>query len=240
MLDTCLTNGNAYNDTGINIGETGLGYGDDAECPREDCNLDRVLSRHRVAETIEVANLAALLVKEVEKLSNKQRGPYGRMVGVGQCECGQIWKAVSGRPLADQVTRRVSTGVGKFCNEVNIAPGDGFMQNVVAANNQWKCAALKIISNAAGHKLIALSEKWVGNPRKDGIGRYPKFIGAITRFSFPYQTFQGMLISSPDWRPDRVAGAPPGNEIPSGDSVPSCGTCQAFLPALVCKMTPCG
>src|SRR5262245_34669272 len=50
LMDSCLTNGNAYNDTGVNQGDPELGYGDDAECPRTDCRLDRDLSKHRIPE----------------------------------------------------------------------------------------------------------------------------------------------------------------------------------------------
>jgi hypothetical protein len=115
------------------------------------------------------------------------------------------------------------------------------MRHIVAANPNWKCAALKIISNAGSHRITGLSEKWVGNskPAARGGGRYPKFVGGMTDFLLPVASLV-RAVYVPSSRSDRVQGAPPSNEVPAGGSVPSCGTCQTFLPALICEMKPCG
>jgi len=241
LLDSILTNGNAYNDTGVNLGEPQLGYGDDAPCPRVDCRLDRVLERHRVPETKALANLCDELVTYVQGLPKRMRGPYGRMVGVGQCKCGTIYKAVSGAEMAgaDLANATAAPPAATLRNAVTIT--DGFTAHLVAANPTWRCAALKIISSAGAHQIVGLSEKWVGNPRPEakGGGRYPKYVGAVTEFLLPVATLVGVSYV-PASRADRVAGQGPGNEIPSGGSIPSCGTCQTFLPAFICEMQPCG
>jgi hypothetical protein len=234
LMDSILTNGNAYNSTGVDLGTPELGYSDDAECPREDCKLGRVLSKHRVPETPTVANLCAQLVKEAESLSKTQLGRYGRMVGVGQCECGRTYKAISGPGMSPPGTNPPGIAVG----DAVAAPGDSFMASVIAVNPGWQCAALKIMSNAGGHKIIAVSEKWVGRKKPDGT-RFPKYVGGNTAFHFPVRGADGALVGHPDQRSDRVQGAPPENEIPTGGSVPSCGKCQVFLPALICEMNPC-
>jgi hypothetical protein len=117
--------------------------------------------------------------------------------------------------------------------------GDILMGAIMAVNPGWQCAAVKILSNAGAHRIVALSEKWVGKPKKDGTGRFPKFIGAATEFIFPIATLVGPTLV-PSSRSDRVRGSGPSDEIPSGGSVPSCGKCQTFLPALICEMKPCG
>jgi hypothetical protein len=230
-----MTNGNAYNDAGITLGTKQLGYGDDADCPRGDCRLNRVLADHRVPETVAIANLCAELVKEVEKLGKGQRGPFGRMVGVGQCRC-TTYKAMSGRAVADQVGEKLGDAppAATFVNTVTVPAGDPFMQEVMAANPEWTCAATKIVSAAGGHRLLALSEKWVGNPNKTG-GRYPKFMGESTKFRFPLCDAAGAVVGM---QPDKIPGDER-DEVPSGESIPSCGRCQKLLPALICETEPC-
>jgi hypothetical protein len=157
------------------------------------------------------------------------------MIGVGICKC-QIWKAVSGVPMEGDVLERVN-GPG-FCNTAADLPGDNLFSVIQATNPQWQCAALKILSNAQGHQIVALSEKWYGNRR--GTRRSVKYVGGSTNFTLPVAIAGGtMFWPMASSRPDRVAGQGPSNEIPHGGSVPSCGTCQTFLPALICTMEPC-
>jgi hypothetical protein len=235
MLDAILTNGNTYNDGGVTIGAKLVNYGDDTVCPRVDCKLNRVVADHQVPETPAIKGLCAELVKEVEKLNNKQRGPYGRMVGVGQCRC-KTYKAMSGYPVSKQVADRLSPAPppALFHNDVTVPTGDPFMSEVMAANEEWKCAATKIISSAGGHRLLALSEKWVGNPKKDG-GRHPKYMADKSKFRFPLHDAAGAVVV---FQPDKIAGDVR-DEIPSGESIPSCGKCQKLLPALICETEPC-
>jgi hypothetical protein len=239
MLDSCLTNGNAYNDTGVNVGQTGLGYGDDAECPRDDCKLGRVIAKHRIPETHDMA----LAAEDVgSDLARGPKGPLkksraGRMVGAAICECGTLWKAVSGAPLGPDhpcVRNQFGPRPG-FCNTVG-AGHDSYMSRVLNANPEWSCAALKILNNAKGHTILAMSEKWVGK-EADG-GRKPKTF-STQDFTFPVSLSNGLGVVLPASVDDWIPGASD-DPIPSGGSVPSCGTCQTFLPALVCEMTPCG
>lgn len=230
LLDSNMTNGNAYNSTGVDLGEPELGYGDDAECPRVDCKLGRDLQAHRVRETPQIADLCSELVKEVEKMTKKQIGRIGRMVGVGQCGC-TTYKAVSGSP------KTPTTGpAGTVCDTVQVfPPGDVYMGAVLAVNN-WVCAAVKIISNAGGHRLLALSEKWVGANEK-GVRKPKTFV--VTEFILPVATLIGPS-AVPSSRSDRVRGQKPEQtEVQSGGSVPSCGKCQTFLPAMICETKPC-
>jgi uncharacterized Zn-binding protein involved in type VI secretion len=237
MLDAILTNGNTYNDAGVTLGTKYVSYGNDEPCPRMDCRLNRVLADHKIEETPAIADLCAQLVKEVEGLSNKQRGPYGRMVGVGQCKC-KTYKAMSGFAVADQVASKLGAAAppATFVPDVTIPTGDPFMQEIMTVNNTWKCAATKIISSAGGHRLLALSEKWVGNPDKKKGGRFPKFMGDASKFIFPLFGSEGGVVVN---QADKIA-SDPRVEIPSGDSVPSCGKCQKLLPALICQTDPCG
>jgi uncharacterized Zn-binding protein involved in type VI secretion len=235
MLDSSLTNGNAYNDTGMNVGQTGLGYGDDAECPRDDCKLGRVLAKHRVPETHDMELACEDFAGQVGTglRGHLKKSRAGRMVGVGICECGQKWKAVSGPPIP---ATNPMAGQAGFCNDVAPMAGDAYMGRVMGLNPEWSCAALKILSNASGHKIVALSEKWVGKEVTGG-GRRPKTF-STQNFTFPVNTSGGFGVAIPAAVSDRIPGAPEGS-IPSGGSVPSCGTCQTFLPALVCEMKPC-
>src|SRR5262245_8386688 len=238
LLDSILTNGNAYNDTGVNVGQTGLGYGDDSVCPRTDCRLDRVIERHRVPETHDMALACEDFSDEVSRSLNRCSNSFqkkwnrvpGRMIGVGICECGTLWKAVSGAPIPDGNPIR---GLSRFIATIGPLAQDAFMRDVTESVPTLSCAALKITSNAAGHRIVALSEKWLGRLNADGT-RTPK--------TYSQQLFTVRLPRG--WDPsrllphDRIPGAPEG-PIPSGDSVPSCGTCQTFLPAVICQMDPC-
>jgi len=226
MMDSCLTNGNAYNDTGMNLGQTGLGYGDDAECPRNDCKLGRVIAKHRIPETHDMAMEADDFASEVQQSTVKMRA--GRMVAFAICDCGTKWKAISGRPLPEGSP---FVGTPGFLNDIGPLAGDSYMSSAVGQNPSWNCAALKILSNAAGHTILALSEKWVS---KKGL---PKtFI--VQEFLFPVVLPSGLGLTIPASVSDRIPGAT-AQSIPPGGSVPSCGKCQTFLPALVCEMKPC-
>ena len=79
----------------------------------------------------------------------------------------------------------------EFINAVASRPADAFFTTVIKENPNWDCAALKILSRAAGHKFIALTEKWVGSeiPEKKkadfpGWTRYPKFMARPRLFYF--------------------------------------------------------
>jgi hypothetical protein len=252
LLDSCLTNGNAYNDTGVDLGKPQLGYADDAKCPREDCKLGHDLAKHRIPETDAIAQACADFVKEAEKLGGK-KGPYGRMIGVGMCEHPQLFKAVSGAPMSPVTSAGVSSGPGAgsvggvamnavLSNTVSARPGDAFFTAVLKENPRWECAALKILSNA-GHLFVALSEKWVGSEipadkqaKNKGRTRYAKFMLQAQKVIFPVVAPGGEAVMREI--EDKIPGSP-GDEIEHGGSVPSCGRCQALLPSLACEMTPC-
>jgi Toxin PAAR-like domain len=239
LLDSVLTNGNSYNDTGVNIGQTGLYYGDDMVCPREDCRLDRVIERHRVPETHDMSLACEDFSDQVtggvagssRSFQKRFNRGAGRMLGVGICECGRLWKAVSGAPIPDG---NPILGINGIQNTIGALAQDAFMTGVRESVPTWSCAALKIISNASGHKIVALSEKWLGSPAEGG-GRTPKTYSQQL-FNVVLPSGLGVSIPLPY---DQIPGAPAG-PIPSGDSVPSCGTCQTFLPAVICQMDECG
>jgi hypothetical protein len=236
LMDPLLTNGNAYNDLGITIGSPQLGYGDDSLCPRDDCKLQRVIAKHRLPETVKVANMcsefAAECVAKVPKHMNPGRGP-GHMVGVGLCECNQTFKAISGGDLNPGQAGGMGDG---FCNTVGI-PLDLHTSLMLNSNRKtWKCAALKILSNAGNHKIVALSEKWVGRIQPDGTRLSKTFVKQ--KFPFPLALGNGTLFIVNIMRRDRILGNRQ-RSVPSGDSVPSCGKCQAMLPAFICEMKPC-
>jgi hypothetical protein len=152
------------------------------------------------------------------------------MLGVGICECGRLWKAVSGAPIPDG---NPILGINGIQNTIGALAQDAFMTGVRESVPTWSCAALKIISNASGHKIVALSEKWLGSPAEGG-GRTPKTYSQQL-FNVVLPSGLGVSIPLPY---DQIPGAPAG-PIPSGDSVPSCGTCQTFLPAVICQMDEC-
>jgi len=251
MLDPILTNGNAYNDVGITGGTKQLGYGDDAKCPRPVCKLDHELPKHRIVETPAVAALCDEFIAESKKKVPHRLTPsggHGRMVGVGLCMCGTIFKAISGPPdipegeQAKFKPKKPKSGEAvikmQFCNAVIPPVDDLFFSDIVLeSNRKWSCAALKILTNAAGHFLLALSEKWVGKEDENGVATPKTF--SRQNFRFPIQTGPESLFIAPIGRDDLVRGSD-GAPIPSGGSVPSCGQCQALLPALVCEMKPCG
>jgi uncharacterized Zn-binding protein involved in type VI secretion len=237
LLDANLTNGNAYNTTGLDLGETGLGYGDDIECPRMDCDLDRDMEQHRIEETIDVAIMCAAFSQEcvdkAPKIMNSKR-TVGKMVGVAICKCNTVWKAISGAPIKDKNV--VKTFGSTFHNTVGDRPRDLFFTLIQAVNPGWQCAALKILSNAGSHKIVAMSEKWVG--RHDDNGQRIAKTYSVQNITFPIAMWDGTLRESKTKRADQVRGGPEG-PLPSGSSIPSCGKCQTFLPALICKNKPC-
>jgi hypothetical protein len=106
------------------------------------------------------------------------------------------------------------------------------MGEILAANPHWVCAATKIFSQASGHKIVALLERWVGAV-KDGKRHAKKMTGATTT-AFPLARL-GVLIRN---IPDTVAGFDR-HEVETGGGVPSCGRCQSFLPAYICEQTQC-
>ena len=234
LLDSILTNGNAYNDTGLNLGEPGIGYGDDAVCPRADCKLERVIAKHRLPEKKEVKDLCAEFVKYVDENVNLKKARAGRMVGVGVCECGGVYKAISGPPLPPD--HPLVGDDPNFRNSVGAAlPGDRLWAIALDNNPTWSCAALKILNNAGSHTIVALSEKWVGKEHKGR--RIPKTF-SIQSFIFPINIPGLPNTRLPATASDKIPGLSE-DPIPHGGSVPSCGTCQTLLPALVCEMKPC-
>jgi hypothetical protein len=240
LLDPLLTNGNTYNDAGITIGEPQVIYGNDQKCPRPNCKLDYDIAKHGVSnEDPDVVKLCQQLAKEVESWGNGRRGPWGRMIGVAKCKHGGVYKAVSGQGYEHEkdiknLQNELLGGAGILHNAVKVPEGDAFMSAVVAANPSWQCAAVKILTNASGHQIIALLEKWVGN--KKGEARVKKYLGGTTTAVFPLGGRRKLVRLMRD----HVEGTEgKHNEIDSGGSVPSCGRCQAFLPALICEMKPC-
>lgn len=233
MLDPLLTNGNTYNDTGVTLGTPQVAYGDDAVCPRQECKLDWIIEKHRIPETLKVAGLCTDFAVECTKKVPKkimERFP-GRMVGVALCKCGQVFKAISGPELSNAKVKEMGMG---FCNSV-AGSGDTFLDVVTGANPKWKCAALKIMSEAgSSHTIVAMSEKWVGSP--DGDKRTPKTF-VKQDYTFPVKWGAGFYPLAKS-RHDRRSGVKH-DSLPSYASIPSCGKCQALLPAWVCEMPPC-
>ncbi|HLQ43862.1 MAG TPA: SMI1/KNR4 family protein [Planctomycetaceae bacterium] len=135
------------------------------------------------------------------------------MIGVGLCECNTTWKAVSGPPAPASEAAKIPEVPGSvFCNAVVERPGDNFFSVTKVLNPTWECAAVKILSNASGHKIVALSEKWLGK-KAGGVRRAKTF--STQDFTFPVANLDGSLNPLPMSRSDRVAGAPEG-PIPSG------------------------
>jgi uncharacterized Zn-binding protein involved in type VI secretion len=240
LLDSCLTNGNTYNTTGVDDGEKELRYGDDLKCPRPNCKLGHVIEKHRIPESKasgiaeECRNFCDEVDNAVAGSSNSFRKRWnrgaGHMVGVGRCMCGKLYKAISGPPA--DAGHPLATLVGS-CNDIGPLAADPFMTDVRGGLDNWSCAALKIISNASGHKIIALSEKWIGTRMEDGSRRGKTYMQHLERV----QTSLGFSIQIP-LPHDKIPGAPD-EPIPSGGSVPSCGRCQTYLPAVICEMTAC-
>lgn len=263
--ENTLTNGNGYNGISIAVGEPdvvflGLTYFDDAECPREECELGRDLAQHR-ADARGAAALSQSLYNIISDsgISNNKLGG-GRMVGIGICHCGNIFQAISGDVEENSTLDRIlHEFVGLPCEE--LVPVDREFDALVAAQTHqegegrervvhgarggdWVCAAAKIMTNAArsGHRIKSISERWIGKKRANGI-RDPKDV------TFAYDVFVPDH-SPPDaaWPRRRVSDWPrprgplslpseadePSRVVRSGGQVPSCGTCQALLPALIC------
>jgi hypothetical protein len=79
----------------------------------------------------------------------------------------------------------------------------------------------------------------VGKEDKDNGGaRFPKTYSS-QKFIYPVVMADGSPGYQAVERDDRPPGASK-DSIDSGGSVPSCGQCQALLPALICEMKPCG
>jgi hypothetical protein len=73
-------------------------------------------------------------------------------------------EAISGAPMPNPDAMNPQPPGTQVFNNVGARPGDAFFASLMGSNepNFWQCAALKILSNASGHKLYGLSEKWVG------------------------------------------------------------------------------
>jgi len=231
LLDPLLTNGNTYNDAGITIGEPQVIYGNDQRCPRPNCKLDFDIAKHGVSnDDLEVIELCQQLVREVESWS-RDSGAWGRMVGVAKCKCGGVYKAVSGEGPED-------SGVGKLCPPVKVPEGDAFLSDVVAANPGWSCAAVKILTNAGDHMIEFLLEKWVGTRPYKLTGMVKGKVADLTTTAvFPLSDGKGGWAREIEKHVEGTKGKL--KEIGSGGSAPSCGRCQAFLPALICEMKSC-
>jgi uncharacterized protein DUF4150 len=122
FLDNAFHNGNSFNTAFIDMGGTGLAYGDDFIGPCEICRNGP--AEHRILETPNSAELCADLIQELRRgfeaattdegrlryARRKGKNKYkGYMVGVMICACGQKFAAMSGNDTLDGFADAVAT-----------------------------------------------------------------------------------------------------------------------------------
>jgi hypothetical protein len=238
LLDAISTNGNTYNDAGMTIGMGIVSYGDDQRCPRAVCKLDHDIKKHKISQDKASATLSRQLADEVSRWDRSDMGPKGRMVGIAKCKCGVVYKAVSGNGPEDPAEAAELYGTmlqgveSKLCDTV-LPSSDPAIAQIQAANPYWLCAAAKIFSQASGHKIEEMLERWVGALKQGE--RFKKKMTGKTPAVFHLVDEGGALVLKV---PDMVKGFDR-DEVKTGDGVPSCGKCQSFLPAYICEQIEC-
>lgn len=192
----------------------------------------------------------------------------GYMVAVMRCRCNQIWVAMSG-PRTHPGFIDVAAGVAtsrKHVADGGVVDADqlwatnrssfstsgqaGFLAAWEAADERYrsrevgfnlpgKCAAAKVLSHAAGHLPVAMTERYFA-PKKSWSAAY-----RVRQTNLSPE--QLSALSAPNrMRVFRNVLADP-NELMTFDSSPdevqtvaSCHTCQATLYMVMCEAPPCG